>query len=70
VWGKGEREGLLWLLGVVFDVIALQLDELVIAKLAQSLTFSRILPSYPGQILGKVTRSVKGGCQGFGDLRG
>jgi hypothetical protein len=40
-----------YLFRVVFDVVALQLNELIEAELAQRLSSSRILPSDPGQIL-------------------
>jgi hypothetical protein len=39
------------LFGVVLDVVALELDELVEAKLAQRLSLARVLPADPREIL-------------------
>jgi hypothetical protein len=36
---------------VIFDVVALKLDELIEAEPAQRLSLSRILPPHPGEIL-------------------
>jgi hypothetical protein len=36
---------------VVLDVVALEFDELIEAELAESLSFTGILPSYPCKIL-------------------
>ena len=40
-----------YLFRIVLDVVALELDELVEPKFAQSLSSSRVLPSNPRQIL-------------------
>jgi hypothetical protein len=37
--------------GIVFDMVALELDKLVKAKLAQCLALSRIFPSDPSKVL-------------------
>ena len=39
------------LLWIVLDVVTLEFDKLVEAKLAQSLPSARVLPSYPCQVL-------------------
>ena len=40
-----------YLFGVILDVIALELDELIESEPTQRLTLSRVLPSDPGQVL-------------------